>query len=288
MSIILPVFYITSFSCASFYVPPSESAMASMLNVTLMLVLTVATYIKHISDTVPNVSYQTLPDTYSTMSMIVLAAVVVQNCIVGPLGSPKVEKARFTIETASPLITVLKLFGPAPAETIGAEADLAGSDDEIQAVGEEEVEAWLQDFLLLQHASFNLFWIGWGSFNVIFLVRAYFLNQLATLYMADRPTSHYGNGIVARDHRGRIMLRTSKPRTFRSSAVGVLMTLFSSTQSRYRRALRELTATRIQAIARGLTIRKEMSIQKWLVDYSRAERTPRTPRKIQQDQKALV
>ena len=56
LNFFFPLFCITSFSCASFYVPPSDEAMASMLNVTLMLVLTIATYIKHISDSVPKVS----------------------------------------------------------------------------------------------------------------------------------------------------------------------------------------------------------------------------------------
>eukprot|EP00966_Prymnesium_polylepis_P155907 3602469-Prymnesium_polylepis.1 len=88
----MPIFCVTSFSCACFFVPPSEAAMSSMLNLTLMLVLTIATYIKHVSDVVPKLSYQTLLDTYCVLSMLMLAAVVVQDCIVGPLAVAPEER----------------------------------------------------------------------------------------------------------------------------------------------------------------------------------------------------
>lgn len=140
--------------------------------------------------------YQTLLDLYSTVSMLVLMVVVVQNCVVGPLGSPVAERAPFAMELAVTLVDALTLVGLRWDRVRGT---FVSSLSSTEAVVSMDLGDDLDDYFMLQHASFMLFWIVWGGFNLYCVGKFLLLREQARCYMSDKPTAECGNGEVMRD-----------------------------------------------------------------------------------------
>ena len=74
-NVVLPLYLITSVSCASFAVPPEE--VADRCSITMTMMLTTVAYKYLISDRLPTISYLTLIDQYVLVNMLLQVAFII-------------------------------------------------------------------------------------------------------------------------------------------------------------------------------------------------------------------